>query len=244
MDNSINFKGAFWLKAPTESIKKDILPTLGRYRQVFYNFTPEGDVLYITRKGADKNVAEFLKTLITNKAKDSEKIKFKYYPGLSTKSGFDDEKPEEARKILNGYKDKIITSIAGLNRIFKSKRPFFNFSTRKKDNTLEKCMQTLKLNSQDYDIKRFNGYNEIYTKDNEHKLVATISEPGELGFRYARLEPLVAGDEVQRYAVRAGEKFSYINNPDEKIKNGTSMFLKHFIESVQANRATRNVKHQ
>ena len=129
MNNSINFKGAFLLHHPSTTVKKNILPALGKHRQVFNNFTPEGDVLYITRKGADKNVAEFLTNLIeTQKTKKKAAQKFKYYPELSTKSGFDDGEPEEAKRILNEYKDTIITTISELSKVFKLNLLILNIS--------------------------------------------------------------------------------------------------------------------
>ncbi len=236
MDNSINFKGAFLLHKPTVAVKKSILPTLGKHKQIFNNFINEGDVLYITRKGADKNIAEFL---------THHRTKFKYYPELSTKSGFDGEKPIEAKQILDDYKDKIVTTASELKSIFKFNKFLLSFSTRKKDNTLEKCMETLKLDFQEYDIKKLNGFNEVYTKDRDKKLVATISEPGQYGFRYVRIEPKTSGDEVERYAVRDGETFRYINNPDKNIKHGTTEFLKNFMKAVKANKQpTRTAAHQ
>ncbi len=236
MNNNINFKGAFLLHQPKDTIKNKLTHTLSKSKkQVFNNFSPDGDVLYITRRGTDRKVAEIL---------THSKTKFEYYPGLSTKSGFDDQQPDNARKILASYKDNIITTVAELKAMFKLDRPLFNFSTRKKDNTLEKCMQTLNMDIKDYDVKRLNGFNEIYTKGTDKKLVATISEPGQYGFRYARIEPKTSGDEVERYAIRAGEKFSYINNPDETVKNGTTTFLKNYMRAVNANRITHNAKHQ
>ena len=236
MDNYINFKGAFLLYQPKDSVKNKLARVLlKRKKQVFNNFSPDGDVLYITRKGTDKIVAEAL---------THSKTKFKYYPELSTKSGFDDRQPDKAREILNGYKDNIITTVAELKSMFKFGKPVFNFSTRKKDNTLEKCLQTLNMDLKDYDVKRLNGFSEIYTKGTDKKLVASISEPGQYGFRYVRIEPKTSKDEVERYAVRAGEKFSYINNPDEAIANGTTTFLKNYMKAVNANRVTHNVKHQ
>jgi len=234
MDNSINFKGAFWLHQPTEAVKKSILPTLGKHRQIFNNFTPEGDVLYITRKGADKNVAEFL---------THHRTKFKYYSELSTKSGFDDEMPKEAMKILANYTDKIITTASELKKMFKFVRNQVVFSTNKKDNTIEKSLKALNLDENEYIIERKNGFNEIYTKDKE--LIASISEPGQYGFRYARVERKTSGDEVKRYAIRDGKiQFTYINDPDTKIVNGTTTFLKNYMKAVKANKTTHNAMHQ
>lgn len=244
MDNSINFKGAFWLHQPSARVKNNILPTLGKHRQIFNNFTPEGDVLYITRNGADKNVAEFLTNLIeTQKTKKKATLKFKYYPELSTKSGFDDKMPNEAKKIIANYKDKIVNTAAELNKIFKFKNPFINISASKKENSIEKSLKALDIDASEYVIKRRNGFNEIYTKDKE--LVASISEPGKYGFRYARVEPKTSGDEVKRYAIKDGKiQFTYTNNPDDKIVNGTTTFLKNYMKAVNANKITHNAMHQ
>jgi len=239
MDNSINFKGAFLLTKPTTTVKHDILSKLGKHRQIFNDFTPEGDVLYITRKGADKRVAEFL---------SHHRTKFKYYPELSTKSGFDDEKPEEAKKILAAYNSKIVTTIAELKDMFKVKpKNELPAYVSKGENTLEKTLKALDIDIDSHIIKRKDGYNEIYTKDKN--LVASISEPGKYGFRYARIEPKNPkdpNDEVKRYAIRDGKiQFTYVNSPDKNIANGTATFLKNYIKAVKSNRAiTHSAVHQ
>ena len=235
MNNSINFKGAFWLYQPSATVKTKILPSLGKHRQIFNDFSTKGDMLYITRKNADKNVAEFL---------THHRTKFAYYPELSTKSGFDYEDKEKAARIIENYQSKIITSIKEIKEFFKLDKSIkLGFSTNKKDNTLEKSLRALALNPNDYVIKRKNGFNEIYTKDK--LLVASISEPGQYGFRYARVEPQTHGDDVKRYAIRDGQiQFTYLNNPDESVVNGTTTFLKNYMKAVNANRATHNVVHQ
>jgi hypothetical protein len=239
MDNSINFKGAFLLTKPTKAVKNDILPKLGKHRQIFNDFVQEGDVLYITRKGSDKRVAEFL---------THHRTKFKYYPELSTKSGFDDEKPLEAKKILDEYKSAVISTVAGLKELFKVKpQKELPAYVSKGDNTLEKTLKALDIDIEKHIIKRRDGYTEVYTKDKE--LVASISGPGKYGFRYVRLEPKNPkdpNDEVKRYAIRDGKKqFTYVNSPDENVANGTAAFLKNYIKAVKSNRAvTHSEAHQ
>lgn len=206
MDNSINFKGAFWLKQPTNKINS--IMTNIKDKKVINNILQEGDVLYITSKDADKKVADFL---------ENNKTKFKYFKIDLT------EKPvNEIKKFLIETQTNVITTVSEL-------KDYLN-------NTLEKCMKTLDLNAKDYDIKYLDGWSEIYTKDREKKLVAIISDPGQNGFRYARLEPKNTKDNVKRYAIKSGEKFSYINNPDEPTENATSDFLKNFFKSVKANK--------
>ncbi len=229
MDNTINFKGAFLLKQPTAAVKRGILPKIGKHNQIFNDFINKGDMLYITRKGCDKDVAEYL---------THHRTKFEYYTDLSTKSGFDIEKPAEAKSILENYKGTIITKIYELKNMFKLKTVNLGFSTKKRDNTLNQAISALKLDMSDKIIKRRNGFNEIYTRDGV--LVASISEPGQYGFRYARIEPKNPkdpSDEVRRYAVRGGEiQFTYANNPDEDLANGSTAFLKNYLKAVKYNR--------
>ena len=237
MDNSINFQGAFWLKKPSNSIQRRIKANLGYDYQIIKNLSSNGDILYITEKDADRKVA---KVLANNRVKN-----FKYYPDINTKSGFSVNMPsEEAVKVLSNYKDGIVSSISKLKNIFKLGSISYKTIGRKK-NTLEKCMQTLDLNTNDYNIVKQDGFSEIYTKDADKKLVAIISEPGQYGFRYAKIVPQQKGEEVKMYAVLPGEKFTYINTPNSKIEDATTDFLKNYIKSKKANQAvTHNAGHQ
>ena len=229
MDTTINFKGAFLIEQPSKAVKKAIMPKLGSQPKIFENFNNNGDILYVTGKSADKAVAQVLMRY--------KKTKFKYYPELDTKSGFSTKMHNGAMSILNSYKSKIITNISELKKLFKIQRVSSGFSTKKRDNTLEKSLEALNLNINDCKIKRLDGFNEIYTKDDE--LLALISEPGQYGWRYARLQPQTPNGEIKRYAIRGNQKFSYKNDPDENIENGTTMFLKRYYEAVNANRTTR-----
>ena len=60
MDNSINFKGAFLVKQPTQILKNNILPALGRKKQIIENVSENGDVLYVIRNSHDRDVAKVL----------------------------------------------------------------------------------------------------------------------------------------------------------------------------------------
>ena len=235
MDTTVNFKGAFLIQKPSKAVKKAVGSKLGKQPKVFENFTNNGDILYVTEKSADKAIAQVLMRY--------KKTGFKYYPQLSTKSGFDTKFYNDAMNILSNYKSKIITNLSELKKVLKIHRTSLGFSTKKRDNTLEKSLETLNLNINDCKIKKLDGFNEIYAKDGE--LIALISEPGQYGWRYARVEPQAPNDEIKRYAVRGNHKFAYINSPDEKIENGTSAFLIKYYESVNMNRKSiHNAKHQ
>ena len=237
MDNSINFKGAFLINKPSIQIQQKILSKLGNNYQIIKNLKSEGDILYITEKNSDKKVAKFLT--------EHKETKFKYYPELSTESGFHKNiSSKEITDILSNYRNKALSTISELNKIFKFNQNNYKFLTRKKDNTLEKSMKTLDLNPKDFDIKKLDGFSEIYTKDKDKKLVAIISEPDKNGFRYARLEPQKPGDTLKRYAVLPGEKFTYINNPNNNFEDATTDFMKNYMRAVNANRVTHNGVHQ
>ena len=224
MDNSISFKGAFWIQQPTKSMKQAIYKKLGNKPQIFNNFAKEGDILYITEKSADKNIAKLL---------THSKSKFKYYPELDTESGFSNNHYNQIMNVLNNYKSKIITNIEELEKIFGFQSSKSIRTLKNKDKTLAQTIKALNIDMTDNIIKRENGYSEIYTKDGD--LVASISDPGLYGFRYARVE----GDEVKRYAVRDGEiQLTYINNPDERIANGSAAFLKNYLKAVNKNKTT------
>ena len=222
MDNSINFKGAILLKQPIKNnLDKKILKELGTHRQIFENFTPEGDILYITRKGRDKSIADFL---------THHKTKYEFYPNLSTKSGFDNELYNEAREILANSDTKPLTTKNQLINYFKLKVYKPAFSTKRKDNPIEQSMKALGFNSKDQIINKKNGYYEIVDKNG--LLLARISGPGQYGISFAFVEPKNADESPLRYAVRGGEIiFQYTS------ESGRAQFLKNYNRAVKANKA-------
>ena len=225
MDNSVSFKGAFLLKQPTPKLQKEILSVLGCHRQIFNNFTPEGDVLYVTRKGCDKNVAEFL---------TRHKTGFEYYSTLSTKSGFDVDFPDEAKNILSSCGTKPITKRGQLVEFFKLRQYIPAFSTKHKNNTVELSLKALGFNSENSIISKKNGYSDIKGKNGQ--LLARISEPGQYGISFAFVfvepkEQKIVYESPLRYAVRGGEKiFQYTS------ESGRAQFLKNFNKAVKANK--------
>lgn len=221
MDNNISFHGAIVLKQPKPRIKRMIKPFLGSHYQTFKNFTQEGDVLYIVRKGRDKDVADFL---------SHHRTKFEYYTDLSTKSGFDYEKPEEAREILNNYKSKIITSVNELKEHFKLNKLKFvlPFSRKRKANPVESSVKALEFDLGKCRIVKRNGYSDVFKKGSKN-LLARVSGPGQYGISFAF--KYIDKNTTLRYAIRGGEKiFSFTN------ESGRAQFLKNYNKAVKANR--------
>ena len=222
MDNNINFKGAFILKQPKPFIKKAVLKEAvsGKYKQVFENFTPDGDMLLITRKGLDTKVAEFL---------THHRTKYEVYPNLSTKSGFDNELYDEAKVILDNNKSQILKTRDELIKFFKLKEFKPLFSTKRKKNPIENSLKALGFNTEKQTIKQRNGYSEVMSKDG--KLLARISGPGQYGISFAFVEPKNMDESPLRYALRGGEIiFQYTS------ESGRVQFLKNYNRAVKANK--------
>ena len=219
MENNINFKGAIILKQPTKSVMKNIIPKLGKHNQIYDNYGVKGDVLCITRKVCDKDVAEEL---------THHRTKFEFYTDLSTKSGFDREKPDENKNILASTKEKVLTTKDELINFFKLKEIKPPFSKKRKDNPIENSLKALGFDNQK--VKQRNGYSEVINSDG--KLLARISGPGQYGISFAFVEPKNMDESPLRYALRGGEIiFQYTS------ESGRAQFLKNYNNAVKANKA-------
>ena len=220
MDNTINFKGAIILKQPTPKIQNKIAKVLGAHKQIIQNFTPEGDVLYITRKGCDRNVADFL---------THHRTKYEFYTDLSTKSGFDEELINEAREIIQKSTSRVLTKKDELIKFFKLNEIRPLFSKKRKDNPIEYSLKALGYSTKDQTVKKRNGYSEVMSSDG--KLLARISGPGQYGISFAFVEPKNADESPLRYALRGGEIiFQYTS------ESGRAQFLKNYNMAVKANK--------
>lgn len=222
MDNSINFKGAIILRQPLKNnIEHKMLNVIGEHHQIFENFTPEGDILYITRKGCDKNIADFL---------THHRTKYEFYTDLSTKSGFDEQLPEEAKEIITNSNSKKLTKKDELIDFFKLKEFKPLFSKKRKDNPIEYSLKALGFNTKNQTVKQRNGYSEVINSDG--KLLARISGPGQYGISFAFVEPKNVDESPLRYAIRGGEIiFQYTS------ESGRAQFLKNYNKAVKANKA-------
>ncbi len=218
MENNINFKGAIILKQPTKSVVKNMIPKLGKHNQIYYNFGSKGDMLCITRKGCDKDVAEEL---------THHRTKFEFYTDLSTKSGFDREKHDDNKNILASTNEKVLTTKDELINFFKLKEFKLPFSKKRKDNPIENSLKALGFDNQK--VKQKNGYSEVVNSDG--KLLARISGPGQYGISFAFVEPKNLDESPLRYALRGGEIiFQYTS------ESGRAQFLKNYNRAVNANK--------
>ena len=221
MDNSISFKGAFLIKQPTYAFREAIKPVLGKKKQIIENINKNGDVLYVVRDTADRDVANFLL--------ETPNAKFSYFADLSTKSGFDTEKPADALQKLKEYKGLIIST---KNRLLaKIRRPVnvFKSNIRVVQERNLKAMQ--KITSLDFSDKAFKKNVDVQTgvctiktykrdyrngKNREHTLL-TITPPGKYGICYAQYIPVSEEQVTRRVALKNGEKiFEYPTSESSK----------------------------
>ena len=245
MDNSINFKGAFLIQKPTASLRENIFPLLGKRKQIIENVSKSGDVLYVVRDKFDKGIADFLLK--------ADNVKFKYYPTLNTKSGFDDEKPQEAKNILTTARNKVISTVKKLENHFKPKL--------KKPVDIEKIQRSnldavqkkllIDITGSDYrtNIDHQTGICSVYTtvrnyrtgKDERHALIS-ITPPGIHGISYARYTPIteyqglkrIAEDKsMRRFAVRNNEIIFEYTQPASKVfMENSSAAKKYYADTL------------
>ena len=233
MDNSISFKGAFLVKRPTSEYKNAIQSVLGKKNQIFDNINNEGDVLYVVRKDADRNVAKFIS--------ENKDTKFTYFPYLSTKSGFDVNKPEGAIQILNDYKGLIISTVDRL--LSKVRTPLKTFKSNIRNIQARNLKLMQQVTTLDFSDKAFRKIVDTNTgvciiktpvtdavtgKKFEHTLL-TITPPGKYGVCYAEYTPVSKKDNVRRIAIKNGEKiFEYLAPASDK--RTTSISIKNTVE--------------
>lgn len=219
MDNSINFKGAVIVRKPTLIVKKSIVKTIGKNRHID-NFLRDGDILYITRKSQDKDIADILA---------HHRAKFEYYPNLSIKSSSNEEIYNEAGESIVKSQEKPLTKRSELINYFKLNKFSQAFSTKKTDNPIEYSLRALGYNTENQVVRRRNGYSEVRNKDGQ--LLARISGPGQYGISFAYVEPKNTDESPLRYALRGGSIiFQYTS------ESGRAQFLKNYNNAVKANK--------
>lgn len=238
MDNSINFKGAFLIHKPTQTLRNSIMPLLGKKKQVIENVTSDNGVLYVVRDKFDKGIADML-----TKAED---VKFEYYPKLNTKSGFDDEKPADAARILNIAKKNMISTQAMLKNFFrpKVKKPIDIVKLQAGNLKTVQNAAFIDITGSCYrtNIDHQSGICSVYTmvknpkdgkKNIRHSLI-TITPPDKLGISYARITPVSPDECVRRLAIKNGEVIFEYKQPGSEIfiKNEAAA-KKHYIDIME-----------
>ena len=218
MDNSINFKGAFYIKRPTVELTNNLHKVLsnenGKYKrgiQIIKNMSNTGDVLYVVRDSFDKNISNVLL--------NTKNAKFRFYPGVNTKFGFDDQQPVEAKNILQKAAKKIIDKKYELENYFKPKikKPVDIVKIQARNLKIIQDKTFIDVSGSEYktNIDHQTGVCSVYTmienpktkkKDLRHKLVS-ITPPDKFGISYARINPIRSSnnDGMRRLAIQSND---------------------------------------
>ena len=101
--NQLNFNGTFRIKPDELGAKKDIPALFTQGRQIFHDILEKGDEVIVVRDKYDKRISKYIQE---NNIKNIE-----YFPEINTKSGLDDQKPENLIKLLKDKTTRIITDI-------------------------------------------------------------------------------------------------------------------------------------
>lgn len=123
--NHPNFKGAFRIKVNNATAQKEIPELFTQGRQLFYDILEKGDEVIVVRDQYDKRIGKYIQE---NNIKNIE-----YFPEINTKSGLDDEKPEDLIKLIKKKTTRIITDLDEmLFVISKQKKPLKVLTQTKK----------------------------------------------------------------------------------------------------------------
>lgn len=167
-NHSINFNGAFRIKPNEIKAKNEIPKLLTQGRQIFNNIIEKEDKFIVVRDKYDKKIAQYLlENNITN---------IEYYPTINTKSGLDDQKPEDLIKLINNKAHEVITN---LNEIFET------ISKRKKEiippkskKILEIISNTLRLNIENPQITSTPQITKIRDKEKKRTIEIIMANKG------------------------------------------------------------------
>jgi len=223
INNNVNFQGAFVIKSISAEAKSELLELIPKKRQLFNDFKKEGDILLVTRNSQNTTVADFIR---------KNHLKFRYYPPLCTKSGFDDEKPLEAAKKLAENKNSVITTLRDMYENLKPKVKLVIEKPVKIDrrNNMESVLKALKLDSSGIVTNKTNGYTTL--SDKNGKVIARVSPKGKFGTYFVFVEPKNTDEDALRYAIDESGNIiaKYVSF------KGLAQFKKNFMAAVNFNK--------
>ena len=112
-NSQINFCGGYRFRNMPIEARTKIPEISKKWKQVFYDFENVGDVFLVTRDKINTKVVKFIK---------KNKLKFEYYPEISTQCGLDEEKPDLLSKLLKKSSQKPITTMTQLQKTISNQR--------------------------------------------------------------------------------------------------------------------------
>lgn len=209
-NNGINFNSGFRLKGLTPELKKLTIDNMPQRRQIFENFENTSDMFVLCRDINDYTVNKFAR---------ANHIELEYYPQISTKSGFDSEKPEALSEKLKELKP-VITKNQIANIIREKIR--LNRTIKFADKTVENILRTLCMDLERKHIFMSKGSYVIEDKEFCRKVV--ISPLSKAKVHYVKVIPDSIDQDIERYAFDTnGNIVSTYKTPDG-IKNFNKAF--------------------
>lgn len=217
-NSNTNFTGAFIINTKNNQIKEAIPAIIKKGRQIFYDIKNEGDVVLVTKNKYDYRVKDFIES-------HYDKLKFEYYPEISTKSGLDDEFPAKLKQMLNIKNNCVISNLKLLNKFLQKNKLHLS----KQCENLYDAINTLRLNIENPKIEiNDNGF--LVIRDNNKK--RTIKSTGFYrGSGFVHVIPDSPILEAKKYIFnRNGKGISKeYSTPREMLR-----FLKHFKKAMEA----------
>ena len=181
-----NFKGTFIINTQNQAVKKAIPDIVKKGRQIFYNIKNDGDIVIVTQDKYDKRVNDFINT---------NRVKFEYYPEISTKSGLDDQVPSKLKKLLGIKNNCVITDHKMLDKFFASG----NIHLSKQSEFLQEALNTLRLNIEKLKIEIDNKGIFVIRDEAKQRTIKALGFRG--GAAYMAVIPDSYNQETKRFLV-------------------------------------------
>ena len=167
--SNTNFSGAFRIERPYTKAKAEIPVMFTQGRQIFRDIKQKGDMVVVLRDNYDKRVGQYIQ--------ENYPIEIEYYPEINTKSGLDDEKPEELKKLI---KDKSTIVKRGLKNILAAiseqkviKKPKKYRATKE----VEKIANALRLNIENPQISSNKSLTRIRDEQKKRTIEIIATNP-------------------------------------------------------------------
>ena len=164
--SNTNFSGAFRIERPYTKAKAEIPAMFTQGRQIFRDIKQKGDMVVVLRDNYDKRVGQYIQ--------ENYPIEIEYYPEINTKSGLDDEKPEELKKLI---KDKSTIVKRGLKNILAAISEQKVIKKPKKYRATKEIANALRLNIENPQISSNKSLTRIRDEQKKRTIEIIATNP-------------------------------------------------------------------
>lgn len=176
MKSNISFKGAFYIRKPSADTVSTMRKALGKGTLIYEKFNKAQDVIFVTRSGKDLIAADYIR---------NNDLKFKYYQGLNTSSGFIPFQPQKALELIKASGEKYIRSAEKMISTIKKNDKTYKPSVLEQYPHVEYTIKRFRLNTPGYEVRTKNGVHTVLDKDK--RVTAKISNPNGCKKYYVQL---------------------------------------------------------